>query len=63
MLMVYGKLKTEKRFRPFDMKNNKFVINKIHATVFDESQLERLQKEVDYMNKYNEAYIFEIRRT
>lgn len=62
MYMVYGKRKTEKRFKPFDMNNNRFVINLIHATVFDDSQLEELKKEVEYMNTHNPDYIFEIRK-
>jgi hypothetical protein len=62
MYVVYGKLKTEKRFKPFDMNNNRFVVNLIHATVFDESQLEALKREVEYMNEHNPDYIFEIRK-
>ena len=59
--MVYGKEKTAKRFKPFDMFNNKFVINLIHASMFGAHDLERLQKEVAYMNEHNKDYIFEIR--
>ena len=62
MLIVYGKKKTEKRFKPFDMNNNTFVINKIRATLFPESQREQLQKEIDFMNKHNPDFIFEIRK-
>lgn len=62
MLSVYGKLKSEKRFKGFDMKNNVFVANKINLSLFHESEKEALQKEVDYMNKHNKDYIFEIRK-
>ena len=62
MYIVYGKRKDEKRFKPFDMSGNKFVVNLIHATVFFEEQLGELKKEVDYMNEHNPQYVFEIRK-
>ena len=62
MYIVYGKRKDERRFRPFDMNGNRFVVNLIHATVFPPEQLSRLQEEVDFMNTHNPDYIFEIRR-
>lgn len=62
MYIVYGKRKDEKRFKPFDMKGNKFVVNLIHATFFVEEQLEELKKEVAYMNEYNPEFVFEIRK-
>jgi len=62
LYIVYGKRKDERRFRPFDMNGNRFVTNLIHATVFESEQLPKLREEVDYMNKYNPEYIFEIRR-
>jgi hypothetical protein len=60
--LVYGKKKTDKRFRPFDMKHNKFVVNLIHASLFDAIDLDRLTQEVEYMNESNSEYIFEIRK-
>lgn len=60
--LVYGKKKTEKRFKPFDMKENKFVINLIHASMFYANDLEKLKEEIAYMNKFNNDYIFEIRK-
>ena len=62
MYIVYGKRKDEKRFKPFDMKGNKFVVNLIHATVFFDEQLEELKKEVAFMNEHNPLYVFEIRK-
>lgn len=62
MYIVYGKRKDEKRFKPFDMNGNKFVVNLIHATVFFDEQLEELKKEVTYMNEHNPDYVFEIRK-
>lgn len=62
MYIVYGKRKDERRFRPFDMNGNRFVVNLIHATVFPPEQLSRLQEEVEFMNEHNPDYIFEIRR-
>jgi hypothetical protein len=61
MYVVYGKHKEDKRFKPFDMRNNKFVINLINASMFDPTQLEELKKEVNYMNELNKDYVFEIR--
>jgi len=59
--LVYGKLKTDKRFKPFDMKDNKFVVNLFHASMFFENDLEKLQKEITFMNENNTEYQFEIR--
>lgn len=61
-LIVYGKKKTEKRYKPFDMKDNKFVINLIHASMFSEDQKEELEEEVRQMNILNKDYQFEIRK-
>jgi len=62
MFIVYGKhTPTMKMFRPLDMKKMEFVINRIHASIFSEEELEELEKEVEYMNKHNKDYVFEIR--
>lgn len=63
MYMVYGKRKGGKRFYPFDMNSNRFVRLRIHATVFLESQLTDLKREVDSLNELNPEYVFEIRST
>ena len=60
-LLVYGKMKTESRFKPFDMKDNKFVVNLIHASMFTEASKSALYKEVEDMNRLNPEYIFEVR--
>lgn len=60
--LVYGKKKTDKRFKPFDMKDNKFVINLFYASMFTENDLEALTKEINFMNEMNPEYTFEIRR-
>ena len=62
MYRIYGKLKTEKRFKAFDCNNGTFVENLIYASFFYDSELEQLKKEVEYMNDNNEEYIFEIRK-
>ena len=61
MLIVYGKEKTAKKFKAMDMSLGQFVSNLIYATMFQEEQREELQKEIDYMNKYNPDMVFEIR--
>lgn len=60
--LVYGKKKTEKRFKPFDMKENKFVVNLFYASMFTENDLEALTKEINFMNEMNPEYTFEIRK-
>ena len=59
--LVYGKKKTEKRFKPFDMKDNKFVVNLFHASIFQEEQKEKLDEEIEIMNDLNPEYTFEVR--
>ena len=61
--IVYGKKRTGKKFKPFDAKKNQFVVNLIHASIFPESELPKLEKEVTFMNENNPEYIFEIRKT
>ena len=63
LYIVYGKHKEMKRFRPMDMKENDFVLNKIHASTFTETELTALEKEVEYMNRKNSHYTFEIRKS
>ena len=60
--LVYGKLNSSKRFKPVDMKENKFVINLIHASMFQEHEKDALTKEVEAMNLLNEDMTFEVRR-
>lgn len=60
--LVYGKKKTDKRFKPFDMRDNKFVVNLFHASMFTENDLEELNKEIQFMNEMNPEYTFEIRK-
>jgi len=59
--IVYGKLKTDKRFKPMDMKDNKFVVNLINASIFQDDDKQKLDFEIEYMNKFNTDYTFEIR--
>lgn len=59
--LVYGKKKSEKRFKPFDMRENEFVVNLINASIFQDDDKQKLDYEVDYMNTFNKDFIFEIR--
>ena len=61
MLAVYGKHKNGKRFYGFNFSKGTFEINKIYVTMFPENQREKLEEEVNFMNKHNKEYIFEIR--
>ena len=60
--LVYGKKKTDKRFKPFDMRDNKFVVNLFYASMFFDDDLEKLTQEIKFMNEKNPDYVFEIRR-
>lgn len=63
MLAVYGKHKNDKRYKGFNFKDGTFEVNKINITTFtnNEEVRNRLQSEVDFMNKKNKDYNFEIR--
>ena len=59
---VYGKLKAgAKRFQPMDVGEGRFVGNLIYATLIPRAELEALRKTVDYLNRKNPEYLFEIR--
>lgn len=60
MYRVYGKKKTDKRFKPMDMLNSKFVSNLIYASMFPESHFDSLQRAVCFMNKHNPRLEFKI---
>jgi len=60
--MIYGKDQNSKRFRPFDYAEGIFVGNLIYASIFREDELERLTKDVAFMNDNNPGYVFEIRK-
>jgi len=62
MYRVYGKKRSEARFKPFDMANNRFVTNLIYASLFQPEELGKLKDEIAYMNEHNPDYIFEIRK-
>jgi hypothetical protein len=62
MLMVYGKKKTDLKFKPFNMKENTFQVNKMYGSLFEIEQKPALEKEVAFMNEKNPDYAFEIRK-
>ena len=62
MYRIYGKAKTEKRFKALDLKNGVFVNNLMYASFFYENELEQLKKVVQNLNEQNEEFIFEIRK-
>lgn len=59
---VYGKLKTQRRFQPFDFTNGRFVTRLINATVVEPEKYQELKEEVDFMNRNNPDYTFVIRK-
>ena len=62
MYRIYGKQKTEKRFKALDLKNGVFVNNLMYASFFYENELEQLKKVVQDLNEQNEDFTFEIRK-
>ena len=62
MYRIYGKQKTEKRFKALDLKNGVFVNNLMYASFFYENELEQLKKVVQDLNEQNREFIFEIRK-
>lgn len=62
MYRIYGKQKTEKRFKALDLKNGVFVNNLMYASFFYENELEQLKKVVQDLNEQNREFTFEIRK-
>lgn len=62
MYRIYGKQKTEKRFKALDLKNGVFVNNLMYASFFYDNELEQLKKVVQNLNEQNKDFIFEIRK-
>ena len=58
---IYGKLKTQKKFKPFDAENGVFVTNLMYASMYKRITFFKLVSEVNFMNKNNPGHIFEIR--
>lgn len=63
MLMIYGKHKDSRFFLPMDMTNGVPVTKKIYATVYEDSQKEKLKSLVETLHKDNKDWKFEIRHT
>lgn len=63
MLIMYGKFADMKRYKPVDYIKGDFVTNKIHATVWPDTQENRaiLLPQVEYMNRHNDGAHFELR--
>lgn len=62
MYRIYGKQKTEKRFKALDLKNGVFVNNLMYASFFYDNELHLLKKVVQDLNEQNKEFIFEIRK-
>lgn len=56
---VYGKFKTDKQFKPMNLREGKFVTNLIYASMVSEDDA-RLQ--INFLNENNHDYIFEMRK-
>ena len=58
---IYGKEKAKKTFQAYDYQSGAFVKNLIYATLIKESELEKANKAIQFMNDNNPQYIFELR--
>jgi hypothetical protein len=58
---IYGKEKAKKTFQAYDYSSGSFVKNLIYATLIKESEIEKAEKAVKFMNDNNPEYIFELR--
>lgn len=63
MYRIYGKKKTDKRFKPYDSTNGKLTTNLIHATLYTDDQLPGLKEEVSHMNTLNPGHTFKIKKS
>ena len=60
MLRIYGKKKTESRYKAFDYSRGPFVDRLIYASIVDDVDREKADKAVKYMNASNPNYIFKL---
>lgn len=60
MIGIYGKAKTDKRYKLFDYTSGTFVITKIRQTLWQDSEREHVDKLVEHMNNENEYYTFKV---
>ncbi len=56
---VYGRAKNEKRFRPLDLKNARFVVNLIYASMLSELEA---TKACEDLNTQNPEMTFQARK-
>ena len=62
MYRIYGKKKTDKRFKPYDSHTGGLTTNLIYATLYTDDQLPGLREEVSHMNTLNPDYTFKINK-
>lgn len=60
MLRIYGKKKTESRFKAFDYDKGEFVNKLIYASLIQDADRDKADKVVKYMNTSNPEYIFKL---
>ena len=63
MFILYAKTPEKKRFHPMDYKNGTVVSNRIHATLFSQSESEKIKKDIPALEDINPGWKFEIRPT
>jgi len=61
MLRIYGKKKTESRFKAFDYHGGQFVNKLIYATIIDEKYEKSAKEMIEQLNKHNPDFIFYLR--
>jgi hypothetical protein len=61
MLVIYGKNKGDKKFRPFDTDTGMFLTKLIHVPMFNDDRREEVDSYVTELNELNPDMIFEVR--
>jgi hypothetical protein len=59
--MLYAKPPEATRFHPMNMNEGVVVINKLYATIFNESQAETMREDIPQLKKMNVGWEFELR--
>lgn len=61
LLLIYGKHKNDKKFKPMDLGEGCTVNNKLYATVFREESRSEVEDLVKSLNAENPDWTFEVR--
>ena len=63
MFILYAKTPGKKRFHPMDYNRGSVVTNRIHATLFSESEAAMIREDIPQLERMNKGWKFELRST